>query len=198
MFGRDGHNPEVNDLHDFLVHHVHVGHQSVHGVRPGAVLREVLHESQAAKDAAPLLLRVLEYAGGQRSHADLGDVQLAGSKGVQPALVRGQQRLHHFELLLENGKFTGHRSIEHDGGFHLLVRQGDDDVAWRSPRDVVDKDPEAPVLRLVGAAFVSRPAAPDRIQQPEIRDAVLRAKEALRLEDGPDLEDLRGRSEAEC
>jgi hypothetical protein len=48
------------------------------------------------------------------------------------------------------------------------------------------------------SAFGSRPAAPDRIHYAQVRNAVLRAKEALRLQDGPDLEDFRGRGEAEC
>jgi hypothetical protein len=200
VLGRNGHHAEVDDLRDFLVHHVHVGHQPVHGVRPRTVLREVLHKSQAAKDPAPLLLGILEHPGGQRGHADFCHIEIPGGKGVQPTLIGGQQRLHHLELLLEDRKFAGHGGFEHDGGFHLLVREGDDGVGWRSPGDVVDKDPEAPVLGLVRAAGrgAAGPAGPGRIQQAEVGNPVLRPEKALLLQNGLDLEDLRGRGQAEC
>ena len=88
---RDG--AGVQHLGHFLADDVDVGHEPVHRVRPGAVLREVLHEGQPAQDPAALLLRVLEDAGGQRGNADLADVQAAVGQGLEPPLVRGQELL---------------------------------------------------------------------------------------------------------
>ncbi len=140
---RDG--PQVQHLGHFLADHVNVGNETVNWVRPGAVLRKILDERQAAQDPASLFLGVFKDTGGQWRHPDLTDLQVPCLQGGQPAFVSSQKRFNQFELLFQDGKFAGHGGVQFDGRNHLAPVNGDHHVHRHATGNVVDEDPEAAV-----------------------------------------------------
>ena len=152
-------------------------------MRPGAVLRELLHEGEPAEDAAALLLRVLENTGGQRSDADLTDVQAAVREGLEPLIVGGEEFFDDAELLFQDRQFTGGGGVQLTDREHVLPGQRYRDVAGRSPGDVVDEDPE-PAVRGIRALVAGR------VQQAEVGNALLRSEQAGIAQDVLDLGDL--------
>ena len=183
---RDRHDAEINDLGDFLVHHIHVGHQAVHGMGPGAVLGELLNKCESAENTAAPLFLVLKNAGGQRGDTDVLHVQITGGKGGEPPLIGCEEGLHHLKLFLQHREFAGDRRVQFPGGNDLSPGHRDENIGGRSAGHVVDENTEAAVLLRL---------ATSRVHQSGIGDPLLRTQMAGGLQNFLDLGDFGARGQ---